>query len=61
MIGSHGWSTRVVEQIADLIPSLKVDLLEQVLCKGFPRDEDFEAVGELAATVAKRHREHGLV
>ncbi len=60
VIGSYGWSTRVVEQIGELIPNLKVDLLEPVLCEGFPRDEDFAALNELADTVASRHQAEGL-
>lgn len=61
VVGSYGWSTRVVEQIGDLIPNLKVDLLDPVLCEGYPRDEDFQALGELAGAVAVRHQELGLV
>jgi flavorubredoxin len=60
VIGSYGWSTRVVEQIADLTPNLKVDLLEPVLCQGLPREDDFKALDRLAATIAERHREHNL-
>jgi flavorubredoxin len=60
VIGSYGWSTRVVEQIADLTPNLKVDLLEPVLCEGFPREEDFKALDALATAIAERHREHNL-
>jgi flavorubredoxin len=60
VIGSYGWSTRVVEQIADLTPNLSVDLLEPVLCQGFPGDQDFEALDRLAEAVAERHREDGL-
>lgn len=44
VIGSYGWSTRVAEQVSDLIPNLKVDLLEPVLCEGHPRGEDFQAL-----------------
>jgi flavorubredoxin len=61
VIGSYGWSTRVVEQIVGLTPNLKLDLLEPVLCKGFPREEDFGALDELAGAIAERHRKHGLL
>jgi flavorubredoxin len=60
VIGSYGWSTRVVEQIADLTPNLRVDFLEPVLCQGAPRDEDLEKLDHLAETVAGKHREDGL-
>jgi flavorubredoxin len=61
VVGSYGWSTRVVEQIAELIPHLKVELLDPVLCEGFPRDEDFQALDRLADAVAARHEEHDFV
>ena len=61
VIGSYGWSTRVVEQTAELIPNLKVELLDPVLCEGYPREEDFQALDRLADAVAARHREEGLL
>lgn len=60
VIGSYGWSTRVVEQIADLTSNLKLDFLEPVLCEGFPREADLRALDELAETIAERHREQGF-
>ncbi len=60
VIGSYGWSTRAVDQIAELIPNLKVELLEPVLCEGFPRDEDFAALDDLADSVAAQHQADGL-
>jgi len=61
VVGSYGWSTRVVEQIGEMIPNLKVDLLEPVLCEGYPRGEDFQALDDLADAVAIRHQELGLL
>jgi flavorubredoxin len=61
VIGSYGWSTRVVEQTAELIPNLKVELLDPVLCEGFPRDKEFEALDRLADAVAARHREEEIL
>jgi flavorubredoxin len=61
IIGSYGWNSKAVEQIARLIPDLKVEILEPVLCKGFPREADFRALDNLAATIAEKHREHNLV
>lgn len=61
VIGSYGWSTRVVEQIGGMIPNLKVELLEPVLCEGYPRDGDLKALDELADKVVMRHRHLGVV
>jgi flavorubredoxin len=60
IIGSYGWSSKAIEQIAGLIPNLKVEILDPVLCQGFPRQADFEALDDLATTIAEKHREYGL-
>jgi flavorubredoxin len=60
VIGSHGWSSRAVEQIVDLIPNLKMEILDPVLCRGVPREEDFEALRDLATAIVEKHREHNL-
>jgi len=61
IIGSYGWSSKAIEQIAGLIRNLKVEILDPVLCKGFPRETDFRALDNLAATIAEKHGEHKLV
>jgi flavorubredoxin len=61
IIGSYGWSSKAIEQIGRLIPDLKVEILEPVLCKGFSREADFRALDDLAATIAAKHAEHNLV
>lgn len=61
VVGSYGWSTKVVEQIGGMIPNLKVELLEPVLCKGRPKEGDFVALDRLAETIATRHGEHSLL
>jgi len=61
VIGSYGWGGKAVEQIAGLIPNLKIELLEPVLCKGFPRETDFNALNKLALAIADKHRELNLV
>jgi len=56
IVGSYGWNSKAVEQIAGLIPNLKVELLEPVLCKGHPTEADFAALDRLAAEIAERHK-----
>jgi flavorubredoxin len=60
IIGSYGWGGRAVEQLAAMIPNLKAEVLEPVLCKGFPREADFEMLDSLAATIAERHKERNF-
>jgi flavorubredoxin len=61
IIGSYGWSSKAVEQIAGLIPNLQVEILDPVLCRGFPREADFKALDNLAATIAEKHKEHNFI
>jgi flavorubredoxin len=56
VIGSYGWNSKAVERITELIPNLRVQLLDPVLCKGYPKQDDFIALDRLAAQIAERHQ-----
>jgi len=60
IIGSYGWGGKAVEQLAAMVPNLKVELLDPVLSKGFPKEADFRALDRLAETIAQKHKEHGF-
>lgn len=57
IIGSYGWGGRTVKVIQDMIPNLKVEMIDPVLVKGLPRDDDFRALDELADEILERHKE----
>ena len=57
IIGSYGWGGKMVEQIAAMIPNLKVEVLSTVVCKGFPREADFTALDNLATVIAQKHKD----
>jgi len=59
IIGSYGWGGKTVEQLVSMIPNLKVELLPTVIIKGYPRGADFEALDNLAETIAQKHKEKG--
>lgn len=56
IVGSYGWSSKATERVTELIPNLKVELLPPVICRGYPRPADFEALNALADAVAERHQ-----
>lgn len=60
IIGSYGWGGKTVETLAGMIPNLKVEVLDPVLCKGAPSENDFIALDKLADSIAKKHAEHGF-
>ncbi len=58
IIGSYGWGGKTVETLAGMIPNLKVEVIDPVLCKGVPSEDAFNALDYLAATIAQKHKEH---
>jgi len=60
IIGSYGWGSKAVEQLMGMIPNLKAEVLTPVLSKGFPREEDFQALDNLASNIAEKHKERGF-
>lgn len=60
VIGSYLRGGTVVEQLVGMIPRLKIEMLDPVLCKGFPKENDFKALDSLAAAIAEKHKEHNF-
>jgi len=56
IIGSYGWGSRMVDVIKDLLKNFKGELLEPVICKGYPKEADFKALDELAEKIAIKHK-----
>jgi len=59
IVGSYGWGGKMVEQLAGMIPSLDVEILDPVVVKGCPKVEDFKALDKLAASIAEKHKSLG--
>jgi len=60
IIGSYGWGSKAVEQLTGMIPNIKAEVLAPVISKGFPTEEGFRALDDLASTIAEKHKEHGF-
>jgi len=61
IIGSYGWAGKTVEQLTAMIPNLKVELIEPVMVKGLPRDEDYLSLDRLADQILEKHQAAGIV
>jgi flavorubredoxin len=61
IIGSYGWGGKMVKQLSGMIPNLKVEIIEPVVIKGFPKEEDFKALDRLADDILKKHKEHNII
>jgi len=60
IIGSLSWSGKMVEQLTGLIANLKVEVIEPVVAKGQPKDEDFAALDRLADQILAKHKQIGI-
>jgi flavorubredoxin len=60
IIGSFGWGGKMVEQLAGLLTSMKVEVLPPVIAKGRPKDEDLLALDALAEQILEKHRGIGI-
>ena len=57
IIGSYGWGGKMVEQLTALMPNLKVQILEPVVAKGHPKEDDYLALDKLADNILAKHKE----
>jgi flavorubredoxin len=60
IIGSYGWGGKTVDTLAGMISNLKVEVLDPVLCKGLPKEQDLQALDALADSIAAKHKEQGF-
>jgi len=61
VIGSYGWGGKMVEKIVGMLGNLKVELLPTVLVKGFPEENDFQALDDLADEILAKHKSLNLL
>ena len=61
IIGSYGWGGRTVELIKGMLTNIRAEIIEPVIVRGFPKDEDFKKMDELAEEIIKKHKEHKLI
>lgn len=61
IIGSYGWGGKTVETLAGMIPNLKVEVIDPVLCKGVPREDTYSALTNMAEIIAEKHKENGFI
>lgn len=57
IIGSYGWGGKTVEILADIVSTLKAEILDPVIIKGHPKDEDLKALEDLADKISLKHSE----
>ncbi len=61
VIGSYGWGGRMLEQIKGILANLKVEIIDPVIVKGYPKEEDFKLLDRLADEILQKHKDHNLI
>lgn len=57
IIGSYGWGGKMLEQITQAMPNMKVQFFDPVVVKGYPMEADFRRLDRLADEILAKHRE----
>jgi len=57
VIGSYGWGGKTVEMLADMVSTLKAEIIEPEVIKGYPKDGDFKLLDGLADRIILKHKE----
>lgn len=57
VIASYAWGGKAIERVVEMLPNLKVELIDPVLVKGAPKEADFKALDQLAESIALKHKE----
>lgn len=55
VMASYAWGGKAIENIAEMIPNIKAELIEPILVKGSPRDEDLKLIEKLADEIKLKH------
>ncbi len=59
-IGSYGWGGNLFDKLSDMLPNLKVQIIEPVLVKGKPTNASFELLDKMAESIYEAHKEAGI-
>jgi flavorubredoxin len=61
VMGSYGWGGRMLDQITGMISTLKVDIISPLIIKGFPKEENYKKIDEMADEIASQHKKLGIM
>ncbi len=61
IINSYGWGGKVIDQIKGMLTNIKVELLEPVMIKGYPKEKDFALLDKLSEEIYNKHKNLGIL
>ncbi|OQA03030.1 MAG: Nitric oxide reductase [Planctomycetes bacterium ADurb.Bin401] len=56
-MGSFGWAGKILDQLQQMLAATKAELLEPLVIKGLPRDDDYTKIDQLADRIAEKHKD----
>lgn len=56
-MGSFGWAGKILDQLKQMLATTKADLIEPLVIKGLPREDDYTKIDQLADKIAEKHKE----
>ncbi len=54
IIGSYGWAGKMVDKLVELMPNLQAEILEPVVAKGYPGEDDYADIDRLVEDITTR-------
>ncbi len=61
IVASYGWGGLGVKQIQNMLTNLKVEFVEPVLIKGYPKSADFKKLDDFVKTFSNKIKQGGAV
>jgi flavorubredoxin len=56
IIGSYGWGGQTVDQLKSIFENSSAEVLEPVIVKGLPKEDDLKGLDELAEAISSKHK-----
>jgi flavorubredoxin len=56
VFGSYGWGGKMIEQLTGMMSNVTAEVLEPVLAKGLPKEDDYTKLKNLAIQISEKHK-----
>ena len=60
-IGSYGWGGDLFGKLGNMLSNLKVEVIEPVMSKGKPNNDDFANLDKMVNSIVEKHKTLGLL
>ncbi len=61
VVGSFGWGGNMLKTITDMLPAGNIEVLSPVIITGYPKEQDFKLLENLAENVLEKHKQLNLL